>query len=49
MKYKFKGYHWVNQQGCLVFPEPKRVAIYTEDSFGSLEEAKAEWIKDPWI
>ncbi|TYR29153.1 hypothetical protein [Lactococcus lactis] len=49
MKYKFKGYHWVNQQGCLVFSEPKRVAVYTEDSFDSFEEAKAEWIKDPWL
>ena len=49
MKYKFRGYHWVNQQGRLVFPEPQRVEIYTEDSFGSLEEAKAEGIRDAWI
>ncbi|WDA69251.1 hypothetical protein [Lactococcus lactis] len=49
MKYKFKGYHWVTQQGCLVFSEPKRISVYTQDSFDSLEEAKTEWIKDPWI
>lgn len=49
MKYKFKGYRWVTQQGCLVFSEPKRISVYTQDSFDSLEEAKTEWIKDPWI
>ncbi len=54
MKYKLKGHqlkghHWVNQKGCMVFKEPQRVAVYTLDNFDSIEEAKAEWIKDPWI
>ncbi|MEX6497600.1 hypothetical protein AB6B24_10470 [Lactococcus sp. AK05] len=33
----------------MVFAEPQRVAVYTLDNFDSIEEAKAEWIKDPWI
>ncbi|WP_260313317.1 hypothetical protein [Lactococcus lactis] len=33
----------------MVFTEPQRVAVYTLDNFDSIEEAKAEWIKDPWI
>lgn len=49
MKYKLKGHHWVTQKGCMVFAEPQRVAVYTLDNFDSIEEAKAEWIKDPWI
>lgn len=52
MKFKLKGHHWKNQtiqNGCLVSSGVVRVPVYSEDEFNSYEEAKAEWIKDPWI
>ena len=50
-KYRFKGHRWTYGHGCLLnfSEEPRREAVYSEDVFDSLAEAKAEWIKDPWI
>lgn len=49
MKYKLKGYYYAQQDGCLIFEKPRKVATYSGDSFNSLEEAKHEWDKDPWL
>lgn len=50
-QYRFKGHRWTHGQGCLlnISAEPRREAVYSEDVFESLEEAKLEWLKDPWI
>lgn len=49
MEYKFKGNYWTNSQGCLITTESQKVSVYSSDTFTSLEEAKAEWVKDPWL
>ena len=48
-KYKFKGYYYTHQNGCLITAKPIKVATYSADTFDSLKEAKDEWKKDPWI
>lgn len=52
MKFKLKGHHWKSQtiqNECLVSSGLVRVPVYSEAEFSSYEEAKAEWLKDPWI
>ena len=49
MKYKLKGYYYTHQNGCLVATKPIKAVTYSEDTFNSLEEAKNEWRKDPWL
>ena len=49
MKYKLKGYYYTHQNGCLVTTKPIKAVTYSEDTFNSLEEAKNEWHKDPWL
>lgn len=48
-KYRLKGHRWTHGHGCLMNDEPRREAVYSEDVFNSLEEAKEEWLKDPWL
>ena len=48
-KYKLKGYYYTNQNGCLVSEKPMMLAMYSGDSFNSIEDAKNEWCKDPWL
>ncbi|MFP7372007.1 hypothetical protein SFC12_07780 [Lactococcus lactis] len=48
-KFKFKGYYTTHQMGCMVTVAPKFVAVLSKDSFDTLEQAKEEWSKDPWL
>lgn len=48
-KYKLRGSYYTNRKGCLISSEDIRVIVHSYDTFHSLEEAKQEWKRDPWL
>ncbi|QDK70322.1 hypothetical protein [Lactococcus protaetiae] len=47
--FKLKGYYSTHHIGCMVSVEPKIIPVISTDSFATLDEAKQEWMKDPWL